>query len=60
MASAFEAESFHEAQACKRKYGRIPYDQFHEPIRKDRCVQCRDFCLQLDKEFGFAVKAVFV
>jgi hypothetical protein len=35
---------------CKPKYGRIPYDQFLEHVRKDRCVQCRDFLLQLDKE----------
>jgi hypothetical protein len=35
---------------CKPKYGRIPYDQFLDHIRKDRCIQCRDFFLQLDKE----------
>jgi len=35
---------------CKRKYGRVPYDQFLEHVRKDRCIQCRDFFLQLDKE----------
>jgi len=35
---------------CEPKYGRIPYDQFLEHIRKDRCVQCRDLLLQLDKE----------
>jgi hypothetical protein len=35
---------------CKKKYGRMPYDQFLEHIRKDRCVQCRDLFLQLDKE----------
>lgn len=37
-------------QPCKRKYGRIPYDKFLEHVRKDRCVKCRDFFLQLDKE----------
>jgi hypothetical protein len=35
---------------CKRKYGRIHLDQFLEHIRKDRCVQCRELLLQLDKE----------
>jgi hypothetical protein len=35
---------------CKPKYGRIPYDQFLEQVRKDRCVQRRDFFLQPDKE----------
>jgi hypothetical protein len=35
---------------CKRKYGRIPYDQFLEHIRKDRCTQCRDLLVQLEKE----------
>jgi hypothetical protein len=28
----------------------MPYDQFLEHIRKDRCTECRDFFLQLDKE----------
>jgi hypothetical protein len=37
-------------QPCKRKYGRIPYDQFLEHIRNARCEQCRAFLLQLDKE----------
>lgn len=35
---------------CKRKYGLVPCDEFLEHIRKDRCVQCREFLLQLDKE----------
>jgi hypothetical protein len=35
---------------CKRKYGRVPYDQFLEHIRKDRCTQCWDLLQQLDKE----------
>lgn len=35
---------------CKRKSGRIPYDQFLDRIRKDRCTQCRDLLLQLGKE----------
>jgi hypothetical protein len=35
---------------CTPKYGRIPYDDFLEHIRKDRCTKCRDFLLQLDKE----------
>ena len=35
---------------CKSKYGHMPYDQFFEHIRKDRCTQCRDFVLQLEKE----------
>lgn len=35
---------------CKRKYGRMPSDKFLEHIRQDRCTQCRDFLLQLDKE----------
>jgi hypothetical protein len=35
---------------CRRKYGRVPYDQFLEHIRKDRCVKRREFFLQLDKE----------
>ena len=33
---------------CKRKYGRVPYDQFLEHIRKDRCMQCWDLLQQLD------------
>jgi hypothetical protein len=35
---------------CEEKYGRIPYDQFLEHIGKDRCVQCRDLLLQLEKQ----------
>ena len=35
---------------CEPKYGRIPYDEFLKHIVDDRCIQCRAFCLQLDKE----------
>ena len=35
---------------CKRKYGRVPYHQFLDHIRKDRCTQCRELLLQLNKE----------
>jgi hypothetical protein len=35
---------------CKRKYGRVPYDQFLDHICKDRCTQCRELFLQLDRE----------
>lgn len=35
---------------CKRKFARLPFDKFLEHVRKDRCTQCRDFLLQLDKE----------
>jgi hypothetical protein len=35
---------------CKRKYGRIPYDQFLEHVSNARCEQCRALLLQLDKE----------
>lgn len=34
---------------CEPKYGQVPYDQFLEHIRQDRCTQCRDLLLQLDK-----------
>jgi hypothetical protein len=35
---------------CEPKYGQIPYDEFLDHIRKDRCTQCRRLFLQLDKE----------
>jgi hypothetical protein len=35
---------------CKPKYGRVPYEEFLEHIRKDRCTLCRDFLLRLNKE----------
>ncbi len=35
---------------CEPKYGRIPYDEFLRHIVNDRCLQCRAFFLQLDKE----------
>jgi hypothetical protein len=37
-------------RSCKEEYGRIPYDQFLDHIRRDRCRQCRERLLQLDKE----------
>ncbi len=35
---------------CNRKYGRVPYDQFFEHIRTDRCMQCWELLQQLDRE----------
>jgi hypothetical protein len=35
---------------CKRKWGRVPYDQLLDHIRTDRCTLCRDFVVQLNKE----------
>jgi hypothetical protein len=35
---------------CKRKYGRIPYDQFLRHIEDDCCAQCHELLVQLDKE----------
>jgi len=35
---------------CKRKYGRISYGKFLEHVSNDRCAQCLEFLLQLDKE----------
>lgn len=39
-----------DRRPCKRKYGRVPYDQFLRHIENDRCAQCRDLLLQLNKE----------
>jgi hypothetical protein len=35
---------------CEPKYGRIPYDEFPKHIVNDRCLRCRAFFFQLDKE----------
>jgi len=35
---------------CKAEYGRMPYNEFLEHIRCDRCAQCLALVLQLDKE----------
>jgi hypothetical protein len=37
---------------CKEEYGRVPYDEFLEHIRSDRCTQCRDLWLQLEKKLN--------
>jgi hypothetical protein len=39
-----------EPKPCKRKWGRVPFDQMLRHIRKDKCEQCRVWMLYLYRE----------
>jgi hypothetical protein len=39
-----------EPKPCKRKWGRVPFDQMLQHIREDKCEQCRVGVLYLYRE----------
>jgi hypothetical protein len=39
-----------EPKPCKRKYGRVPFDQMLRHIRQDKCELCRKLVLYLERE----------
>jgi hypothetical protein len=39
-----------EPKPCKRKYGRVPFEQMLRHIREDKCEQCRALVLYLERE----------
>jgi hypothetical protein len=39
-----------EPKPCKRKWGRVPFDQMLRHIREDKCEQCKKLVVYLDRE----------
>jgi hypothetical protein len=39
-----------EHKPCKRKWGRVPFDQMLKHIREGHCEQCRALVLYLERE----------
>jgi len=39
-----------EPKPCKRKYGRVPFEQMLRHIKQDKCEQCRAVVLYLIRE----------
>jgi len=44
-----------EPKPCKRKWGRVPFDQMLRHIREDRCEQCRKVVLYFDREAALEI-----
>lgn len=39
-----------DPKPCKRKWGRVPFDQMLRHIREDHCEQCRKVVRYFDRE----------
>ena len=39
-----------EPKPCKRKWGRVPFDQMLRHIREDHCEQCKAVVRYFDRE----------
>jgi len=39
-----------EPRPCKRKWGRVPFEQMLRHIKQDKCEQCRALVLYLERK----------